>query len=582
MNLKNYIHIVLALCFSMTAIPVQAVVDKESDEYKALRGEMARAFNEDDSVEFFKAVAVLQDYCLQHDDLHVYYTQRCNEIVFLLNRQNVFEAYKLAVRLSRELRERNLEKEYFMAINMMGHIYNYCGNVEMAKKCFTEVLERLEREDYKESMPPIFMNLVQVVIDENPEEAMALLDKAEEYATAPDRVLAIDTYRTIYAFKSGDMKAFNEGYQRYRAAVDSGLTAVHGNTLEAYHLLSLGDVKGAVAQANERSNGEGSSVVTYIYERVGDWKNAYESLKREKATNDSINTVILSNSMQGIQNELALFEAEQSISRQRIIILVVVAVFLAGLVVALMVYNMIRRRHIKELRKARDKALESDKMKSAFISNISHEIRTPLNIIGGFMQVMSDPSMALDAAERKHITDMVLNNTALITSLVDEMLELSKNDVEQSAELKDLVSPNEVGREAIRSAIREVPEGVKLAYESAVADSYQIRTNHAMLRKVLNALIDNAIKCTEKGFVTVSFVQKPSTYQFVVEDTGCGVPAEAAERIFERFEKLDDFKEGLGLGLPLARALSRRLGGDVTLDTSYSPGARFVIELLMA
>ena len=579
MNLKNYIHIVLAFCISLIAFPVQAVVDKESQEYKDLRGEMARAFNEDDSTAFFKAVAELQNYCLLHDDLHVYYTQRCNEIVFLLNRQNVFDAYKLAIKLSRELRERDLEKEYFMAINMMGHIYNYCGNVEMAKKCFKEVLERMEREDYKESMPPIFMNLVQVVIDENPEEAMALLDKAEEYSTAPDRVLAIDTYRTIYAFKSGDMKAFDEGYLRYRAAVDSGLTAVHGNTLEAYHLLSLGDVEGAVRQANERSNGEGSSVVTYIYERAGDWKNAYESLKREKATNDSINTVILSNSMQGIQNELALFEAEQSISRQRIIILVVVAAFLAGLVVALMVYSVIRRKHMRELRQARDRALESDRMKSAFISNISHEIRTPLNIIGGFMQVMSDPSMTLDTTERKRITGMVLNNTALITSLVDEMLELSMNDVEQSAELKDLVSANEVGRQAIGSVFREVPEGVKLNFESAVDDSYQIRTNQAMLCKILTALIDNAIKCTEKGFVTVSFVQKPSSCQFVVEDTGCGVPVDAAERIFERFEKLDEFKDGLGLGLPLARALSRRLGGDVTLDTTYSSGARFIVEL---
>ena len=580
MTLKNYIAFTITALLLTFTLTTHAEVDKSNPEYLALRDSLTRTFNDDDSVGFFRAVANLEEYCLAHDDLHIYYTQRCNEIVFLLNRQNVFEAYKLAMKLSRELRERKLDKEYYMAINMMGHIYNYCGNTDMARNCFQEVLERMEEENYRESMPPIYMNLVQVVIDKDPEEAMRLLDKAEEVATTPDRLLGIDSYRTIYAFKQGDMKAFQEGYQRYVDARKQGLTSVHGHTLDTYYLMSQGDYEGAIRKSFERDNGaERYALQAYIYERAGNWRKAYEALKQEKVLSDSLNTVILSNSMQGIQNELKLFEAEQSISKQRFLTLIVVAVFLTILVIALFVYSFVRRRHVKELRQARDRALESDRMKSAFISNISHEIRTPLNIIGGFMQVMADPSMELGQEERNHITSMVLNNTNLITSLVDEMLELSLNDVNKAAEKKDVISPNVIARQAINGIHRTISDGVQVSFETTVDDEYQIQTNHVMLRKILNALLDNAVKCTEKGRIVLSFRQLASTFCFVVEDTGIGVPASAADRIFERFEKLDDFKDGLGLGLPLARALAQRMGGDVKLDTTYTAGARFVLEL---
>ena len=121
----------------MFPLPLNAATsgDYHDDaEYKTLREAMRHAFNEGDTAKFFPAVKNLQNYLLKKNDLHAYYTQRCNEIVFNLNLQNIFEAYKLATKLSKELTEKKLDKEMYMAINMMGHIHKYCGNTVSAKK----------------------------------------------------------------------------------------------------------------------------------------------------------------------------------------------------------------------------------------------------------------------------------------------------------------------------------------------------------------------------------------------------------------------------------------------------------------
>ena len=580
MNLRPYIFCLLsAIIFSIQ--PLRADSGEKDPILLELRDSMGSAFNVGDSARFFEAVRNLEDYYLSRNDLHGYYTQRCNEIVFLLNRQDVFEAYRLSIKLSRELRERKLDSELYMALNMQGHIYHFCGNKAMARKCFNEVLERMEREGYIEGMPPIYMNQVQVEIDENPDEAMRLLDEAARVAETTNethRLVDIDTYRALCAFKKGDMKAFYDGYQKYKARQAEGYSSVHAKMLEIYYLLAQGDVAGALALTND-DDIERYDTQTYIYEKVGDWKNAYLSLKRQMQANDSINTVILSNSMLGIQNELELYEAEREAAHQRIVALLAVAACLLVIIVALFVYAHSRRRHIRELREARDRALESDRMKTAFIRNISHEIRTPLNIISGFTQVLSDDTMLVEADERRHITGMMTHNANLITTLVDELIDLSITESSARPEMSDEVDCNQLCREVLTAHEENRPDAVQVLVVSQVDDSYRLLTNRAMLRKILNALVDNALKNTEQGQVRICVERQPSAVAFAVEDTGCGIPAADAKRIFERFEKLNAFKSGLGLGLPLARVLAERLGGTLTLDTTYTGGARFVAQI---
>lgn len=568
----------------LSIINIHAANDyKETPEYLALRDSMHHAFNDADSARFFHHVKVLQDYLLEKDDLHAYYTQRCNEIVFLLNQQSIIEAYKLATTLSQELLQRKLDKEMYMAYNMMGHIYNYSGNLENAKQCFWEVIRRMEKAGYEESIPPIYMNLVNVEMSQNhPEEAMRLLNKAVEVAAkaSPQRLFDIETRRTLLYYNLGELDRFNEGYQTYKEGVKKGFSSVHGRELEVYYTAEQGRVDEAVNIAmNELSNTERYETITKIYERAGLWQKAYETLKLENATTDSINTIILSNSMQGIQDEMKIHEADRKASRYFIIGLLAAIILLTLLLTAMAyIYNS-RRRHMRQLERAYQHALESDKMKAAFIQNISHEIRTPLNIINGYGQVLSSSDYDLSSGERKEIAQTVMSATHTITTLVSETLELSSMESGLPADKKDKVLLHQLVKEVVHNHQPLVSGQVQLNYASELPADYELMTSEVSLRRIVDTLTDNAVKNTRNGSITVRTSVADNVLTISVEDTGTGIPEGEEEHIFERFVKLDDFKKGLGLGLTLCRTLCQRLGGNVVLDKNYHPGARFVVTL---
>jgi signal transduction histidine kinase len=233
-----------------------------------------------------------------------------------------------------------------------------------------------------------------------------------------------------------------------------------------------------------------------------------------------------------------------------------------------------------QLKKAYNHALESDKMKSAFVRNITHEVRTPLNIISGFAQVIADPELVAGPEERAHIAEMMQKNTQLITSLIDEMLELSLNEnTESTVSKEDSVEVNDLIRDFLQENKYKVDKAIELKYESTLDEHFTLQTNKEMFKRVVNLLFDNAIKYTKEGSITLKTSADDEQLTLEVEDTGTGIPAKEAETIFERFVKLDTFKEGLGLGLPLCRMIVNRLGGSVNLDTTYKQGARFVVKL---
>ena len=543
---------------------------------------MHHGFNSGDSARFFPAVKRLEDYLLQQGDLHTYYTQRCNEIVFQLNRQRIFEAYMLGRQLSIELREKGLDNEMYMAYNMLGHINRYCGNKEAAKRNFNTVLSMMEKGGYYESMPPIYMNLVNVELDDDPEEAKRLLDKAKEIAEkySPERVFDIETRQSLIYYNSGDIPKFLEGYKAYQKGVAEGKSSVHGRSMEVYYLATIGKTEEAIALARKELGDEGHEAITKIYEQSGRWKEAYESLRQDRQSSDSVNNVVLINSMKGIREELRFYDMERESAHQLTIGLMITAVLLALLVAALVYIHFSRRRHMHQLKKAYNHALESDKMKSAFVRNITHEVRTPLNIISGFAQVIADPELVAGPEERAHIAEMMQKNTQLITSLIDEMLELSLNEnTESTVSKEDSVEVNDLIRDFLQENKYKVDKAIELKYESTLDEHFTLQTNKEMFKRVVNLLFDNAIKYTKEGSITLKTSADDEQLTLEVEDTGTGIPAKEAETIFERFVKLDTFKEGLGLGLPLCRMIVNRLGGSVNLDTTYKQGARFVVKL---
>ena len=580
MTIRSFL---LAITMLLTCSIGRAADNYDNDSvYQALRTSMHHAFNDGDSARFFPAVKALEKYLHEKNDLHGYYTQKCNEIVFLMNMQRIIEAYKLAQALSKELREKKVDKEMYMAVNMMGHINRYCGNKEEAKKNWFQVLKMMEEEGYYSSMPPIYMNIVNVAIDDSPEEADSLLERAKAIARkySQERVFDIETRQTLSYFFRGETQKFVEGYKAYKEGVKKGLTSVHGRAMEVYYQAYLGNTDEAVAMARRDMGDEGGEAIPMIYERAGRWQEAYEAYKKETATSDSIDNVVIMNSMQGISDELRLYDVERKASQNKLIMLTIVIALLLLLIGTLVYIVQARRRHFKQLKIAYERALEADKAKTAFIQNVTHEVRTPLNIISGFSQVISDPDLDVGLAERKEMALTMQKNTRLVTSLIDEILILSLTENSEKVRKEDKVEINELMRDFLQENESITNVDTKLQFKSSLPEDFSLQTNENLLKNIINALIDNAAKNTEKGFITMKADKTDDLHvELAVEDTGCGIPSNEAEHIFERFVKLDSFKEGIGLGLPMCRTLAEKLGGSIRLDTSYQSGARFIVTL---
>lgn len=248
----------------------------------------------------------------------------------------------------------------------------------------------------------------------------------------------------------------------------------------------------------------------------------------------------------------------------------------------------------KQLDIARHRAEEVSQMKTNFIQQISHEIRTPLNILNGFTQVLTMPGMELDETMKEEVTKGISENTERITSLVNKMLELADAKSSDDLERNDDVLAVQIAAQAADDS--RITLATHLTFDidlSEGADMAMLHTNLQQATRALSLLLDNAMKFThpaEAAGGANAVTEKASAVlrvsltteqqiAFTIEDTGIGVPPEEAERIFYEFVQLDDYYDGTGIGLTVARSIARRLGGDIVLDTSYTGGARFVFTL---
>ena len=285
---------------------------------------------------------------------------------------------------------------------------------------------------------------------------------------------------------------------------------------------------------------------------------------------------------QRMETELAQQKADAARERFRVTL-----VLFALVVIAAGVYIQLRLRAAKRLEEANKqlaeasaRAEESSRMKTAFIQQISHEIRTPLNTLSGFAQVLTAPGVELDEASREQINEAMVDGTERITGIVNKILALSDVVSTTVLERNDTVPPRQIAIEAASTSGIRRSKRIRFKLEiDPDVDEILLQTNDRAASQVLVLLLENAEKFTGEGKVFLRVSQDADWVRFAVEDTGIGVPPEEAEHIFEQFVQLDEYYEGTGLGLTAARSISHRLGGEVVLDTSYSPGARFVFSL---
>lgn len=230
----------------------------------------------------------------------------------------------------------------------------------------------------------------------------------------------------------------------------------------------------------------------------------------------------------------------------------------------------------QDLVDARNRAEESDRLKSAFIANMSHEIRTPLNAIIGFTSVLPDVH---DAAERQQLLDLVHENTQKLLVIIDDVVNISKIESGKEELVMSNFDLNLILQEQADRYRNDVKEGVTLRV-SCAAEQQMITTDLNRVVEVLKHLLSNAIKFTQHGEIVLGYnLPSDGRISIWISDTGKGIAPENHERVFERFFKVDEFIPGAGLGLSICRTMAYSLGGSVSLDSKLGEGSTFTFEI---
>lgn len=234
-----------------------------------------------------------------------------------------------------------------------------------------------------------------------------------------------------------------------------------------------------------------------------------------------------------------------------------------------------RVRRSNELIEAKRKAEEADSMKTLFLANMSHEIRTPLNAIVGFSEIVS---LTEDENEKKEYLEIIQKNSGLLLQLINDILDLSRIESGRSEMHFGPVSLSALLTEVAKVHRLKIPHAIQLEVILPKED-ITIHTDRNRLTQVLSNFMSNAIKNTSEGRIVLGCIVETEWLKMYVADTGCGIPKEKLPLIFNRFEKLNDFVQGTGLGLPICKGIVERLGGQIEVQSKVGAGSTFSVCL---
>ena len=528
----------------------------------------------------------------------LYYKLKNNEGFYALRHKMILRAMKIAEDLDAELRKLGDSKFFYLGTGLMGDIYSVTHNRTRAEQYFTQALAEVDDRDPKFSMR-IYQSLAEMMCIKDSKKSLDWMAKSYELSKNIGNVeyegltLAMTAYlhfldgNSVEFFRSFD--AYNslrsmenpEFNHRYDNVIEVAKSCFDGNYQQAFEKLKQGNL--AV---------DSSLVAIRIYALAHDVEGGFNAMKNRYLEMDSIYGIVQDVNYDQMASESNIMRKQQEADANKKLAVRLTYWFIALTVLFVFSYIMGRKRLFMKLREKSEQlkdalahAEESDRMKTAFINNMSHEIRTPLNAVAGFSRLLCQPGIELGEDEKKDMQERITNNVELITSIVGEVLELSKSESESrlrpESDMEDAMI-NAMCRRLLRSTISKAHEGVETRFATNVADDFVVRTHPATVNRILTHLLSNAQKFTDQGYIELRCTYDNSVGKLYLSmtDTGVGIKKEDQKRIFELFEKADEnFKEGVGLGLPICRRLATSIGGEVTLDTSYTGGSRFVLTI---
>ena len=582
------------------SLPAQTTQCKDTVEHHRLQSAMWESATGQDADSVYEAIRTFQKHVDAEKDFEGHYSAWMCGVSFNLDRMNICDAYDVAVMLKDDLKNgMGGQEEQYMGPMLLGQVYNVCGNVSGAITELKEAIRLVKGTRYEESIVlSLYLALAHLTLNSDQDQSLKWIDEGiealngyKQSAVYQQKMAGAYDFKSIACFKKGDYEKSRYWYEQseaLRQEIPTGYLGKFMSYSDIYHLALDSRTAEALKAADAiKSIKDRYLIKCDIYHYAGDLEKAFSTQRQLLQKNDSIRGKMMAENISQMEHDMQMIKHQQEMTRQMNIVLAV-AVALAVLVIVLMGLNIwLRQRSRKrlleknaELLEANNRVMAADEMKTEFIRNVSHEIRTPLNIINGFTQVLTNEENHFLPEEQHQIAETIGTSTRYITSLVNKMLALANENT------KDLLKEVEEtdALDICHKALQEMPsvdaKRVKVELDDQTAGKgTTLCTNSDSLLQMLGNILENAVKCTEKGFIRLTLRNDGQTMWFTVEDTGCGIPKDKVSTIFERFVKVDEFKQGLGLGLAYCHETAERLGGCLKLDYTTEAGSSFTLGL---
>ena len=487
-----------------------------------------------------------------------------------------------------------------LALNAMGEVYSYTGRLREAGTAYEESLRLLDGMDGEDVH--IRMLLVEL-IDYNlrirnvngASRYLARLNLYPEDRLSPLELAMRHISNASCQLFKGDLKAASHHLAQIGQLEAQLIPEIRQYLLiiDARYLVATGEHEAALTAYNDFLQTEYARINHNIYKeallekadllvKMGNKEEAYGQYDKVFSY---IKTSFEKNYPKEIDRLCTRFQADQLAYQNERDRIVSMRFYLAGIIVSVLflifllvlgwkkIFRLKRSQMRQEAMK--EKAVQAIQRKNMFLSNMSHEVRTPLNAIVGFSAVLTDEDESFDDESRREFSEIIKVNSFQLLKLINDILDFSdfENDnITFNIRTHDAVK---LCNEVVETVMASRKLEVEMRFDTDLS-VLMLDTDDARLRQVLINLLVNAAKFTEQGSIVLELkMADADTALFSVTDTGCGIPPEKQHLIFERFEKLNDFVQGSGLGLSICQLIVKYMNGKLWVDSGYTRGARF-------
>ncbi len=466
------------------------------------------------------------------------------------------------------------------------------GNLRMAEHYFMEAFNEASATGEGQLLDAQ-MGLVDVLKFWQPVEAQRWANKCEagSYRDADTRLRFL-LQNACISFALNNKRQFETLYDSYRQMLtdDDSLQAVGLQTMEsmnqAIHHYYDEALRRIYLEPGDPDPLTRQNIEAIIYQLKKDTLQVIASLQKRAEVVDSLTAAHYNDCISAANTTASMTRAQLKAQKDSSTLLKIV-LGLAAFIIVMMIWWIFSHHKIQERLKKKNSQLstalmmanETDQMKTEFVSRVSHEIRTPLNAITGFNEVLNTPGIEISETERTDLLNRINENVTAITKIVNEMLKTA--EVESAVEYTrdDEVLCNQFFSDIFYSHSGETSSNVQMKFISRIVNRDTMQINAQAVKEILEHMIHNAIKFTTEGTIELFCHKERGMIHLTLTDTGCGIPDEMQDAVFEQFAKADAFKPGIGLGLTVSRNIARKMGGDLVLDKTYTQGARFILTL---